>query len=107
MGRGMENIPELRTAADIHRYIERETARQMAEWHAKSDRIFRAKNSIWLLLLVVVYLEYYLIMTMIQASSESPLVIKLPVGFQQRSCTPTRVEKQEKPSPAHRTPVQT
>lgn len=82
----MENNPELHDTEAIRAYIARETARQVAEMNDKSDRVFRAKNSIWLLLLVIVFLEYYLILTLVEANSVDTLGIRLPINFQQRTC---------------------
>ncbi len=65
----MEHDPELRTPEEIHAYIKEDTAKQNAAWQEKCDHILRAKNAIWLLLLVVVVLQVYMIDVMIEATS--------------------------------------
>lgn len=97
----METAPELQSPDDIRKFIEQEAARHLARGRDHSDRVSRAKNAMWLLLLVVVFLEYYLILTLIEANSVKDLGIRLPVHFQQNGCPASNLEHKQA-MPSHR-----
>jgi hypothetical protein len=65
----MDQDPKFRTQEEIRAYIKEDTAEQNAIWREKYDHILRAKNAIWLLLLVVVFLQVYMINVMIEATN--------------------------------------
>lgn len=56
------------TLDEIHAFIKKDAAQRDAIWQGKYDHIVRAKNASWLLLLVVVFLQVYLINVMIEAT---------------------------------------
>ena len=56
------------TPDEIRAFIKEDAARQNAIWQEKYDHIVRAKNASWLLLLIVVFLQVYLINVMIEAT---------------------------------------
>ena len=97
----METAPGQQGPDDIRKFIEQEAARQHAQARDHSDRISRAKNAMWLLLLVVVFLEYYLILTLIEANSVKDLGIRLPVHFQQNGCPASNSEHRPAMPPRH------
>ena len=57
------------TPDGIHAFIKQDAAQREAIWQEKYDHIVRAKNASWLLLLVVVFLQVYLINVMIEATT--------------------------------------
>lgn len=79
----MEKDLHLRTPDEIHAYVKESVAKQNAVWQDKYDHIVRAKNAILLLLLIVVFLQVYLINVMIEATSleERTLVNTANVGL--------------------------
>ncbi|WP_310451602.1 hypothetical protein [Sulfuritalea sp.] len=56
------------TLDEIHAFIKKDAAQRDVIWQEKYDHIVRAKNASWLLLLVVVFLQVYLINVMIEAT---------------------------------------
>jgi len=84
----MEKEPKLHTADEIRAYIEKETAQQNAVWREKYDHILRAKNAIWLLLLVVVFLQFYLINVMVQVGQQESYSSNNAVRLQNIGCRP-------------------
>ncbi|MCK9282997.1 MAG: hypothetical protein M0P39_01815 [Rhodocyclaceae bacterium] len=62
----MEKYPELHTPDQVHHFVEHEVEEQEKAWHENYDHILRAKNAIWLLLLVVAFLEFHLIDVMVE-----------------------------------------
>lgn len=65
----MEQDIHLRTPDEIHAYIKEETAKHNAVWQDKYADIVRAKNLVLFLLLIVVFLQVYLINVMIEATN--------------------------------------
>ena len=57
------------TPDEIRAFIKRDAAKRDAMWRDKYDHIVRAKNASWLLLLIVVFLQVYLINVMIEATT--------------------------------------
>lgn len=64
----MDQDPHIRTPEDIRAYIKEDTAEQNAVWQEKYEHILRAKNAVWLLLLVVFCLQVYMINVIIEAT---------------------------------------
>jgi P pilus assembly chaperone PapD len=65
----MDHDPPHRSPEQIRAYIDEDAARREATWREKYDHIVRAKNAIWLLLLIVVFLQVHLLNVMIEATS--------------------------------------
>lgn len=76
------------TPDEIHAFIKKDAARRDAIWQDKYDHIVRAKNASWLLLLVVVFLQVYLINVMIEATTLETRTLVNTASAKPISCRP-------------------
>lgn len=84
----MDQDPKFRTQEEIRAYIKEDTAEQNAAWQEKYDHILRAKNAIWLLLLLVVFLQVYMINVMIEATSLEVRALQNTATVKFNGCPP-------------------
>lgn len=89
----MEKTPELHSPEDVRSYIKEALEKQNAEYQEKTGRTFRAKNAIWLLLLVIVFLQFYLINIMVEVAGQSAYEIRSASLQQYVKCIPPRPTK--------------
>ena len=76
------------TPDEIRAFIKEDAARQNAIWQEKYDHIVRAKNASWLLLLVVVFLQVYLINVMIEATTLETRTLVNTASAKPSGCRP-------------------
>ncbi|MDZ4252853.1 MAG: hypothetical protein U1A72_09830 [Sulfuritalea sp.] len=76
------------TPDEIRAFIKEDAAKQNALWQKKYDRIVRAKNASWLLLLVVVLLQVYLINVMIEATKLETRTLVITASVKPIGCRP-------------------
>lgn len=84
----MEQDTKLHTLEDIRAYLKEDTAKQNALWRENYGHILRAKNAIWLLLLVIVFLQVYMINVMIEAASLESRSLVNPSSVRLIGCQP-------------------
>ena len=89
----MEQELKLRTPEEIRAFIKEDAAKQNAAWQEKYDHIVRAKNGMWLLLLIVALLQVYLINVMVEATSLEARSIVTTASVKLIACqtSPTRL----------------
>lgn len=76
------------TLDEIHAFIKRDAAQRDAIWREKYDHIVRAKNASWLLLLIVVFLQVYLINVMIEATTLETRTLANTASAKPTGCRP-------------------
>lgn len=76
------------TPDEIHAFIKKDAAQREAIWQEKYDHIVRAKNASWLLLLVVVFLQVYLINVMIEATRLETRALAISASAKPSGCRP-------------------
>ncbi|MDK9703982.1 MAG: hypothetical protein OEL20_12670 [Sulfuritalea sp.] len=84
----MDHDPHFRTPEDVRTYIKEDTAEQNALWQEKYEHILRAKNAVWLLLLVVFCLQVYMINVMIEATRLETRAMQNAAGVRLINCRP-------------------
>ncbi|MBI3093942.1 MAG: hypothetical protein HYY97_03635 [Rhodocyclales bacterium] len=76
------------TLDEIHAFIKQDAAQRDAIWREKYDHIVRAKNASWLLLLIVVFLQVYLINVMIEATTLETRTLVNSASAKPTGCRP-------------------
>ncbi len=89
----MEKDLTLCTLEEVRTYLKEDTAKQNAIWREKYGYILRAKNAVWLLLLVIAFLQVYMVNIMIGVASLELRPLLNPASATLIHCPPSMTRR--------------